>query len=64
MARPITTFMIAQDPYLVRFVDQFTRANAGKAFYSSLDGLGEWEARNEDIMKMLAGVRKLKKHYG
>ena len=28
------------------------------------DGLGEWEARNEDIMKILAGVRKLKKHYG
>ncbi len=39
---PITTFMIAQDPYLVRFVDQFTRANNGKAFYSSLDGLGEF----------------------
>ena len=39
---PITTFMIAQDPYLVRFVDQFTRANGGKAFYSSLQGLGEF----------------------
>ncbi|MCB9284047.1 MAG: VWA domain-containing protein [Lewinellaceae bacterium] len=39
---PITTFMIAQDPYLMRFVDQFTRTNAGKAFYSSLDGLGEF----------------------
>jgi len=39
---PITTFMIAQDPYLVRFVDQFTRANNGKAFYSSLNGLGEF----------------------
>jgi uncharacterized protein with von Willebrand factor type A (vWA) domain len=39
---PITTFMIAQDPYLVRFVDQFTQANNGKAFYSSLDGLGEF----------------------
>ncbi len=39
---PITTFMIAQDPYLVRFVDQFTAANNGKAFYSSLDGLGEF----------------------
>jgi uncharacterized protein with von Willebrand factor type A (vWA) domain len=39
---PITTFMIAQDPYLMRFVDQFTRANSGKAFYSSLDGLGEF----------------------
>jgi Ca-activated chloride channel homolog len=39
---PVTTFMIAQDPYLVRFVDQFTRANNGKAFYSSLSGLGEF----------------------
>lgn len=39
---PITTFMIAQDPYLVQFVDQFTSANNGKAFYSSLNGLGEF----------------------
>ncbi|HHM21438.1 MAG TPA: VWA domain-containing protein [Bacteroidetes bacterium] len=39
---PITTFMIARDPYLVHFVDQFTRANNGKAFYSSLQGLGEF----------------------
>lgn len=39
---PITTFMIARDPYLVKFVDQFTRANNGKAFYSSLQGLGEF----------------------
>ncbi len=39
---PITTFMIARDPYLVQFVDQFTRANNGKAFYSSLKGLGEF----------------------
>ncbi len=39
---PITTFMIAQDPYLVRFVDSFTKANNGKAFYSSLQGLGEF----------------------
>ena len=39
---PITTFMIARDPYLVQFVDQFTQANNGKAFYSSLEGLGEF----------------------
>ncbi len=39
---PITTFMIAKDPYLVRFVDDFTKANQGKAFYSSLNGLGEF----------------------
>ncbi|MBK9734134.1 MAG: VWA domain-containing protein [Saprospiraceae bacterium] len=39
---PITTFMIAKDAYLVNFVDQFTQANNGKAFYSSLEGLGEF----------------------
>jgi Ca-activated chloride channel family protein len=37
---PITTFMIARDPYLVQFVEKFTKANNGKAFYSSLQGLG------------------------
>ena len=42
MSIPITTFMIARDPYLVQFVDQFTKANNGKAFYSSLQGLGEF----------------------
>jgi Ca-activated chloride channel homolog len=39
---PVTTFMIAQDPYLQNFVDEFTKANNGKAFYSSLQGLGEF----------------------
>jgi uncharacterized protein with von Willebrand factor type A (vWA) domain len=43
---PITTFMIARDPYLMQFVDQFTRANQGKAFYSSLDGLGSFVFRD------------------
>ena len=38
---PITTFMIAQDPYLQRFVNHFTEANQGKAFYTGLKGLGE-----------------------
>ena len=38
---PITTFMIARDPYLVEFVERFTQANNGKALYCSLDGLGE-----------------------
>jgi uncharacterized protein with von Willebrand factor type A (vWA) domain len=38
---PITTFMIAQDPYLQAFVEQFTQANKGKAFYTGLKGLGE-----------------------
>lgn len=38
---PITTFMIAQDPYLMQFVRGFTQANKGKAFYTGLRGLGE-----------------------
>lgn len=38
---PITTFMIANDPYLQQFVDNFTEANQGKAFYTGLKGLGE-----------------------
>ncbi len=38
---PITTFMIAQDPYLMQFVREFTYANQGKAFYTGLNGLGE-----------------------
>lgn len=38
---PITTFMIAQDPYLRQFVRHFTAANQGKAFYTGLKGLGE-----------------------
>ncbi len=42
MSIPVTTFMIASDPYLVQFVKQFTQANNGKAFYSGLDGLGNF----------------------
>ena len=38
---PITTFMIAQDRYLMQFVQEFTRANQGKALYTGLKGLGE-----------------------
>lgn len=38
---PITTFMIAQDPYLMQFIREFTQANQGKAFYTGLKGLGE-----------------------
>ena len=39
---PITTFMIAQDPYLQQYVKEFTAINKGKAFYTSLDGLGDF----------------------
>jgi len=38
---PITTFMIAQDPYLRKFVEMFTAQNQGKAFLTGLQGLGE-----------------------
>ncbi len=38
---PITTFMIAKDSYLQQFVNHFTEANQGKAFYTGLKGLGE-----------------------
>lgn len=38
---PITTFMIAEDPYLMQFIEHFTAANQGKAFYTGLKGLGE-----------------------
>ncbi len=37
---PITTFMIATDPYLKQFVDEFTKVNKGNAYYSGLKGLG------------------------
>ena len=37
---PVTTFMIASDPYLKRFVREFTQANNGNAYYSTLEGLG------------------------
>ena len=39
---PITTFMIAKDPYLMQFVELFTETNGGKAFYSDLQGLGDF----------------------
>ncbi len=38
---PITTFMIAQDPYLRKFVELFTAQNQGKAFLTGLSGLGQ-----------------------
>ena len=39
---PITTFMVARDPYLVNFVEELTKANHGRAYYSSLSTLGEF----------------------
>ena len=43
---PITTFMIASDPYLQRFVQEFTETNGGKAFFASLDRLGSFLFRD------------------
>ncbi len=39
---PITTFMIASDSYLQQFVREFTEVNQGRAYYSSLKGLGNY----------------------
>ncbi|MCA8962001.1 MAG: VWA domain-containing protein [Planctomycetes bacterium] len=36
---PITTFMIARDAMLVRFVERLTETNHGRAFFSSVDNL-------------------------
>lgn len=38
----ITTFMIARDPWLVQFVNDMTQANRGRAYFSSLNKLGEY----------------------
>ena len=43
---PITTFMIASDPYLQKFVAEFTEKNNGKAFFASLDKLGAFIFRD------------------
>jgi uncharacterized protein with von Willebrand factor type A (vWA) domain len=38
----INTFMMEQDPYLMRFVQEVTRLNQGRAFFSSPRHLGEY----------------------
>lgn len=38
----ITTFMVARDPWLVDFVKHLTEVNNGRAYYSSLNQLGEY----------------------
>jgi len=39
---PINTFMLANDPYLVRFVRQVTRIARGKAYFTSTMTLGQY----------------------
>lgn len=43
---PITTFMIASDPYLQKFVREFSETNNGKAFFATLDRLGAFIFRD------------------
>ena len=38
----ISTFMVARDPYLINFVEELTKANRGRAYYSTLQNLGEY----------------------
>lgn len=38
----ITTFMIARDSYLQNFVREMTESNHGRAYYASIDSLGEY----------------------
>jgi uncharacterized protein with von Willebrand factor type A (vWA) domain len=38
----ISTFMVARDPYLINFIEELTKANQGRAYYSKLDNLGEY----------------------
>jgi len=39
---PITTFMIASDPYLQSFVKQLTERNRGRAYFAELGRLGSY----------------------
>lgn len=39
---PITTFMVARDPYLQQFVLQLTQLNRGRAYFASPDKLGSY----------------------
>jgi Ca-activated chloride channel family protein len=42
----ITTFMLARDNYLMDFINEFTEANQGKAYFTGLKGLGEMVFRD------------------
>lgn len=38
----VSTFMVARDPALIEFVEEMTKANQGRAFYSTLNELGQF----------------------
>jgi len=39
---PITTFMVTDDPYLQKFIGRLTELNKGRAYFSSVDDLGNY----------------------
>jgi uncharacterized protein with von Willebrand factor type A (vWA) domain len=39
---PITTFMVAQDPYLQQFILDLTKLNHGRAYFASPEQLGSY----------------------
>jgi uncharacterized protein with von Willebrand factor type A (vWA) domain len=43
---PITTFMVATDPWLQQFITEFTETNNGKAFFSGTEKLGQFLFRD------------------
>jgi uncharacterized protein with von Willebrand factor type A (vWA) domain len=51
----ITTFMVTTDPYLVDFVEQFSKEAKGKALYTNLEGLGEHILINYQNSKKKSG---------
>ena len=38
----ITTFMVAHDPWLQEFIEKLTQTNRGRAYFASLERLGEY----------------------
>ncbi len=53
----INTFMLDRNSYLVDFVDQLTRVNRGRVFYTTADRLGQYilvDYLNSRTQKMLA----------
>ena len=43
---PINTFMLARDPYLIRFVRELTKIARGKAYFTSTMTLGQYVMRD------------------
>ena len=59
VAATIATFMVAQDPYLMQFIREFTYANQGRALFTGLKGLGEVIFEDYEIIEGEYKVRPL-----